>query len=111
MSPELQSALLMLVYALMISAYILPVYLIARMFGWNNNRTVTLKGGINAKLSGETKTTSADNAYTELAAGKHMKAAEANLEAQRLALKTAETQERTEGIRLERARLEKNGSA
>lgn len=110
MSDELQSALIMLAYALTPAAFILPIFMLGKLFGWFSDRTVTLKGDVTTKLKGEVTTTAADNIYTELAAGKHTKAAEANLEAQKIALKTAEVQERTEQTRLERVRLENKSS-
>lgn len=111
MSEELQSALLSLTYPLQVILYLLIVLILSKTFNWFGDNKVVLDGKLKAELSGELKTAAADNYYTEVAAGKHTKAAELNLKAQEAALKTAEANERTEQLRLERARLENPGKA
>jgi wobble nucleotide-excising tRNase len=111
MSAELQSALVGLVYALMIAAYSLNILILSKAFGWFNEKTITLKGGVDTKLKGEVTTGAADNVYTELAARENKEAAKHALETQKIALETAKTEERTEQARLERARLEGKGSS
>ncbi len=106
MSAELNSALVTLATTGYITLILLNVFILSKTFGWFNDRTITLKGEVATKLKGELTTGSADNIYTELAAGKQTKAAKLNLEAQKIALKVAETNERTEATRLERTRLE-----
>ena len=106
MSAELDSALVALGYVALFTLFSLNVLIASKTYGWFNDRTITLKGEVATKLKGELTTGSADNIYTELAAGKQTKAAELNLEAQKIALKVAETNERTEATRLERTRLE-----
>jgi hypothetical protein len=109
MSDELEVALILLVYVLTIPALSLNLLILSKTFGWNNDSTVTLKGAVETKLKGEVTTGAADNYRTELAAGKNAKAAEANLKAQETALKVAEANERTEQLRLDRAKLENPG--
>ena len=106
MSAELNSALVTLATTGYITLILLNLFILSKTFGWFNDRTITLKGEVATKLKGELTTGSADNIYTELAASKQTKAAELNLEAQKIALKVAETNERTEATRLERTRLE-----
>jgi hypothetical protein len=111
MSAELQSALVVLVYALVIPAYSLNLLILSKTFGWFNDKTITLKGGVDTKLKGEVTTGAPDNTYTELAARQNKEAAKHTLDAQKLALETAQAEERTELVRLERAKLEGNGSS
>ncbi len=120
MSADLQSALVALVYILIGLAGSLNVLVIFKIVGLgrNDNIKVTIAGAIANKLSGESTTKlkgemdtgAGDNPYTVRAATEHVKAAEANRQAQETALKVAETNERTEALRLERTRLETPGA-
>lgn len=111
MSDELDAALLTLTYPLQIILYLLILLILSKTFSWFGDNKVVIDGKVKAELSGEMKTAAADNYYTEAAAGKHTKAAELNLKAQEAALKTAEANERTEQLRVERARLENPGKS
>jgi hypothetical protein len=103
MPEELQSSLSTLIWLAVILAINLNVFILSKTYGWFSDRTVTLKG--------EVKTAASDNIYTEMAAGKHTEAAKLNLEAQKIALKTAETNERIEQSRSARAHNGQTGSS
>ncbi len=111
MSPALDAALVGLItysYALLIPLTILVTLKAIQAF---SGAKVEVSGKIETTLKGAVASGDADNIYTELAAGKNTKAAEANAKAAADNLKAAEINERTEAARLERVKLEKTAPA
>lgn len=110
MSPELDAALLNLTYMSYLILIPLSVLVTIKAINAFGGRKVEVSGTIETKLKGAVASGDADNIYTELAAGKHSKAAADNAKAAADNLRAAEANERTETMRLERAKLE-NASA
>ena len=108
MSAELESLLTILGYLLIILFINLNYFILSKTFGWYSTK-VEVSGKV--ETSGKMKTEAGDNIYTELAAGKQVDAAKENRRAAELTLQAAETNERTEQLKLERVRLEHPGSA
>ena len=99
MSPELDAALVLLVYLLIGTVGLLNIWLISRVA--TGSKVQQHKVELTNKAE--------DNIFTKSAAAEHSKAAEANERAAQAALETAKVNQRTEEARLERARLEKSG--
>jgi len=98
-SPDLESALTVLV--------IFTIILVANLNVFVLTRTFNLFGSSTHKVDVSTK--SEDNIFTKLAAEEYAKSAKANQAAQEAALEAAKVNQQTEQVRLERTRLEKNG--
>ena len=98
-SPELDAALVVLVYLLIGTVGLVNLWLITRV----------VTGSKVQEHKVELTSKSEDNIYTQLSARESVKAAEANEHAAKLALETAKVNQHTEETRLERARLEKSG--
>lgn len=99
MSPELDAALVLLVYLLIGTIALLNMWLITRVV--TGTKVQQHKVELTSK--------SEDNIYTQLSAKESVKTAEANERAAQAALETARVNQRTEEARLQRARLEKSG--